>query len=144
MKVLVATKETQGERANDFCYLPEGALVGFTHAHAGEPVDAACGCQRGLGGLTIDRSATTFKVVEREIEKEDYTRQVVAANSDFIGDGASAATFKAEAEELLRIAAHFPTGAIIERRGQVFRMRGPAGLRRVPDCKVRARGREAA
>lgn len=144
MKVLVATKEMQGSRPNDFCFLPEGALVGFCHTHDGEDIDAICGCQRSLGGLAIDRSTTTFKVVEREIEREDYVSHVIEANQEFIGGPVSEDTFRAEANELLRIARHFPTSAIIERRGAAFSMRGPKGLRRVSDYRLKSPSRNTA
>lgn len=137
MKVIVSTKETQGERAGDFCHLPEGALVGFTDTHRGERVDAPCGCQRALGGLRIDRSSTTFKVVEREMSRDEYVREVVRANAEFVGGPVTVEHFEAEADELLRVAAHFPAGGVIEKRKNVFRMRGPAGLRRAADLRLR-------
>lgn len=63
MKVLVATSNTQGDRADDYCWTVEGELV------LAEPVLACdspgCGCDRGFPGLASSRATTTATVVER-------------------------------------------------------------------------------
>lgn len=65
MKYLVATRETQGKRDNDFCFVPEGEPVspmGFECSR--EAVDGPCGCRRSLSGTTTLTATTTFRVVE--------------------------------------------------------------------------------
>ena len=49
MKVLVATRNTQGQRGNDFCFVPEGEIVAFPAAECtGEKIDGSCGCRRSV------------------------------------------------------------------------------------------------
>ena len=53
MKVLVSTHETQGERASDFCWVPDGELVGFAFEcdTDRDDIDGGCGCRRAMSGL---------------------------------------------------------------------------------------------
>lgn len=62
MKLLVATRETQGDRDDDYCYTVEGELVTpivFECDHGDE-----CGCQRGFPGLASSRATTTARVAD--------------------------------------------------------------------------------
>lgn len=62
MKLLVATRETQGDRVDDYCYTVDGELVTpvvFECDHGDE-----CGCQRGFPGLASSRATTTARVAE--------------------------------------------------------------------------------
>jgi len=62
MKVLVATRQTQGSQLGDYSWTVEGELV--------TPVTVECcsahlcGCGRGFAGLGSDRVTTTAVVVE--------------------------------------------------------------------------------
>ena len=51
MKVLVGTKETQGQRSNDFSWAEDGELVMFGSECDREDVDGTCGCRRAMSGL---------------------------------------------------------------------------------------------
>ena len=57
MKMLVATKETQGKRRNDFCWATEGELVRFAFQCDGEAVDGRCGCRRSFCGLDSHKAS---------------------------------------------------------------------------------------
>jgi len=55
VRVLVASKETQGQRANDYCCVPHGELVMFGSGcdrDQGDP-DGPCGCLRGMIGGNV-------------------------------------------------------------------------------------------
>lgn len=63
MKVLVATRETQGENPGDFYWCMDGELVT-------EPLitcsrGCSCGCTRSWTGMETRRSTTTALVIER-------------------------------------------------------------------------------
>jgi hypothetical protein len=53
MLMLVATKQTQGQRRNDFSWTREGELVNITGAcDSDHDPDGHCGCKRAFTGLT--------------------------------------------------------------------------------------------
>lgn len=68
MKYLVSTEETQGQRANDFCFVPEGEQVHTAFACSSGSTDDHCGCRRSLGGVDACRGTTTMKVAEAPID----------------------------------------------------------------------------
>lgn len=128
MKIFVATSETQGTRANDFCFTTEGEIVRLGFECDGETVDGTCGCRRSLCGVRSRKATTTLKVVEMEIDEAELAAEIFVSlreagwvleeNWDF-----SRASAAREARELLRDAASFDVGAIVERRGAVYRCR---------------------
>ena len=130
MKVLVATKETQGFRNNDFGHATPGELVKFAFECDGETVDGKCGCRRSMAGVDSGKATTTVKVVEMNISPDDYAQRII--DSDIAagwgaGTGEEVADFceavKASAMDLLRIAADFKVGMVLEKRGNTFRER---------------------
>ncbi|MBI4473737.1 MAG: hypothetical protein HY646_13805 [Acidobacteria bacterium] len=68
IKGLVSTKLTQGQRANDFSFVPEGELVFAGFKCTGERPDDRCGCARSLCGAISQKATTTFVVAEFERE----------------------------------------------------------------------------
>jgi len=61
--IFVATRQTQGQRDNDFCFVPEGEIVTFpVFTCTGEEADGACGCRRSLCGVHSSTGTTTVKV----------------------------------------------------------------------------------
>ncbi|OGV70911.1 MAG: hypothetical protein A2283_22065 [Lentisphaerae bacterium RIFOXYA12_FULL_48_11] len=62
MKVLVATRRTQGRRDNDFNFCEEGELLIYGSECDAEAVDGHCGCRRALVGMTSGKATTTFLV----------------------------------------------------------------------------------
>ena len=135
MKVLVATRKTQGKRANDFCRAKEGELVKLGPECAGGSVDDACGCTRSFVGFKTGKATTTFKVVESTLTLEEYSERFAAseARESPIMTTNRKALYDA-AGLLLEIASHFPVGAIVERRGGVLQTRSE------PYVKYVARG----
>ena len=127
MKLLVATTETQGQRNNDFCFVPEGEIVHFTLECDGETVDGGCGCRRSMSGLKSHKATTTMKCVDVEITEAELKGLIF----DFYCKGWKMslidATKEAEVEgaELMRMAGYFAVGAIVEKRGRNLQVRTP-------------------
>ena len=73
LKVLEATKETQGQRASDFTGVPEGELVRFHfQCDSDTEPDGGCGCARSMTGMQTLKATTTFKVAEIEMGVDEY------------------------------------------------------------------------
>lgn len=122
MLMLIATKETQGTRKNDFSWTEEGELVRFGSACDGEHhADGPCGCRRALSGLTSHRGTTTVKVAN--IEKEGLVAAYHKSYQDCGFTILTPADAQAEVAELHRIAASFDKGTVLEYRNGTFRAR---------------------
>ncbi len=122
MKVLVSTTETQGQRANDFCYVPEGELVKLTIPCDGETVDGPCGCRRSMTGIDCHLATTTVKVVARDLPEAQY--EALLAKSDRAA-GWLLAGLPTGAGQLLKLAAAYAVGTILEIRGEIVQNRRP-------------------
>ena len=126
MKVLVATKAGQGQRANDFHFARDGELVMLGASHDGEAADAECGCRRSFVGTKTSKSTTTARVVESELEHAAYVELIVRSSVEDDGglDGeGEARKARREAARLLEVAARFQLDAVVERRGDRFYQR---------------------
>lgn len=128
MKVLVSTTETQGWRKNDFCHVPEGELVTWATECDGEAVDGKCGCRRAMIGLESRCATTTFKVVDLPMSEVEYSAQLTASLKaggwDKLFEKNDLRELVAEDQkDLLRMAALFPVGLVIEKRGTKIQVR---------------------
>jgi len=135
VNVLVATKERQGDRHDDYSWAIEGELVYV-------PADACdcpgCGCRRGFAGMASSRATTTALVVERhDLALPDLSN----ALSDCLErQGWLSGEWTTDDEELFRLlfqrllvsASHFPIGSIIERDGHLLRRRAQTEPLEVP------------
>ena len=123
MKALVSTKETQGQRGNDFSWTQEGELVTFGSECDRESVDGRCGCKRAMSGLTTLKATTTVKVTDlpaltQETLAEQIKRHLI---KDWHLEEPIAASIASEdATALGRLASRFETGDVLERRGNKF------------------------
>lgn len=128
MKVLVATRETQGQRSNDFTFCNDGELViidGPCDRDAGNP-DGFCGCARSFSGIDSHRATTTAKVVDIDLSEDDYFYALWTSHEErgwSIDDPEDVADVEDLAAWLLCLADSFPTGAIVERRLYDIRQR---------------------
>lgn len=121
MRILVATSRTQGQRASDYHWAPDGepvALYGFECG--GGSIDDKCGCRRGWSGLGSTRVTTTAEVIESDMSDPDFRSLVMrtlidAGWADDDPDGRAQAD--EVADEALRFAQSFPVGTVVERRG---------------------------
>ena len=132
MKVLTATRETQGRRDNDFCWAVEGELVIFVTGECSAGfVDDDCGCRRALAGAASHRATTTVKVVERpDLDARAYRALVVDSlesqgfvNDELLTDRDVLEWVDDLMDDLIRVAETFPAGTILERRGDFLMAR---------------------
>lgn len=121
MKVLVATRRTQGARDNDFSDTVEGELV-FDAGPCEDVTDPAnwnCACAVGFWGVASGELTTTAMVADLPIGLREYQRAVRDGTREWC------------CKECARIYAHstrmlalkFPVGAVIERYQKPFRVR---------------------
>ena len=123
MKILVATRDTQGARRNDFCHAQDGEVLFHGFECDKERVDGPCGCKRSFSGMTTLKAATTFKVVEAEITRAQFTERLTDAlvkggwfNRPL--DTGDATVLSSITGMMLGIADAFPAGTVLERRGK--------------------------
>lgn len=123
MKLLVSTSEGQGQRSNDFCFVPEGEIVffGIDCDRDRHDVDGTCGCRRALCGIECKKATTTFKVAEVDITeqgvKDLITKHYV---EDWTLDEKDARQGADENFEMIETAVgNHPVGTILERRPRI-------------------------
>jgi hypothetical protein len=122
VKVLVATKTSQGQRANDYCWVPEGEIVLFGSECDREDVDGSCGCRRALCGIESGKATTTMQVAEIDITPVELKRQV---RNSLIRGGWIDLDVRDDNEFLAALwddmvglsIADWPVGTIVEKRG---------------------------
>jgi hypothetical protein len=128
MKILVSTTQTQGQRESDFCFVPEGEMLMFsflcdTDREDPNP-DAGCGCSRSLGGMICQMSTTTFKVADLDITAQQFVHNYLGALQDagfLVGSSKQEiADYQNDANEMLKAAAAFKVGTVIELRKTEF------------------------
>ncbi len=115
MKVLVATKETQGRRANDFCFAGINDLVRMPIECSSGYIDDPCGCHRSWTSTLNNKYTTTCKVIEDAAMTPEKLCAALAG-----GSGAQPEEMRAAAAYLSEVAGRFAVGTIIERRGKEF------------------------
>ncbi|MFJ1767985.1 hypothetical protein ACIOD2_47250 [Amycolatopsis sp. NPDC088138] len=125
LKYLVSTHRTQGERANDSNSLPHTELVdlpGVCHENPDSPI---CGCARSFVGISSRQTSTTAEVVETDMTAAEYIGRFHAGllalgwedNVETRNGVIDAAV------ELLLLAAMWPRGTVVERRGHEIHVR---------------------
>lgn len=123
MKFLVATKQTQGQRDNDFSFLPDGEPVffGFVCSRdAREGPDGGCGCNRCFTGVNTLTGTTTALVVEVD---DAGVSSIANALSDyfmqFLGNkNSSISRAYAMILDVSDMAEPFVLGTVVEKRGE--------------------------
>src|SRR4029078_7077281 len=104
MKVLVATRRSQGDRTGDFSFCVPGELVYLSPICDCDRLfpKHGCGCSRAVAGLSSLRATTTAEVFDLDFTESDYL-EAVASGLDRAGwDPSSAPDF---VEELLGVMA---------------------------------------
>ena len=128
-RVLVATKETQGRRSNDFHWCQEGELVTFPASVCdGEEFDGACGCRRSMTGVHSLKGTTTVQVVYLQggtqlLQSELRSYWSQSGWSRLLDATTIEEMIAADSEEIVRIASAFPVRTILEIRGDQFQVR---------------------
>lgn len=142
IKWLIATKETQGQRPNDFnwCNEREVVFTGFS-CHNGETPDDSCGCGRSFSGLETRKGTTTMQVVALPWDPCDLIKAVLKSHEQagFTMDPSTGEALEREVFRLLEIVAdEFYYGDIVEYRGteglQLRRAYHPTHTYQCPSC----------
>jgi hypothetical protein len=123
MKVLTATRRTQGDHPGDFCWTVDGELVRLAALCDRDgrvpDGDGPCGCGRSFAGLSSDKATTTAEVAERDLTREDLA---AALDDSMHRDGWTgqeddyADVLQGLTDELLDIADSYPVGAVLGHR----------------------------
>lgn len=128
LKVFVATSRTQGHRDNDVTHIHGPELVDLTRTCDQNRADSGYRCANAFTGLSSGKITTTAEIVERDLTLVQYRnivhRSLVAAGFD--DDPELRRRAEISADEMVRIAASWPIGTIVERRGANILLRvGP-------------------
>ncbi len=119
--MFVATKETQGERKSDFCFVACGELLRFATECDGERIDGPCGCRRSLVGIQCHKATTTFVVQEAPISEQEFAEKLSSSYAEAgFGNFLTSDDAREEAMQLMQLASSFPTGCVVEKRGNKF------------------------
>ena len=120
----MATSDGQGGRNSDFAWTVEGELVriGSQCDIDRDDIDGGCGCLRAMVGLASSKSTTTFRVAELDLSQPDY-EELVYESMVRDGWGIPPRLAAGAADELLGLAAEFPVGVPLGRRGDVIQIR---------------------
>lgn len=115
MKLLVSTRETQGQRCNDFCMAPEGEIVTYG-INDSEMV-----------GVSSLEGTTTFKVIEKDMTIEDlasiFVEHLIKAEWKDAPSKDLLRIAESDAYAILRVSDKFPEGSVLERRNHKFSAR---------------------
>jgi hypothetical protein len=127
LKVLVATKQTQGQRKNDFCHVPEEELVrfGFACDRDADDPNGSCGCNRSLIGFDCQKATTTFRIMSIAMTKERYIAEYLLSLGkvwDTLGSNLIADLID-DTNRLLKVADYHREGAVLEYRAGEFALR---------------------
>ena len=124
MRIFVSTRETQGEKPGDFCFVPDGEILVF-------PFKTNNQCKEiniSLVGIETKSSTTTFLVKESDISKKEFIQKIA---SFFIKAGATIYQKEANewgiiyAEKVITFAEKFPVGSVVGKKSQwTFYQRG--------------------
>ena len=111
----------QGTREGDECTIPEGEIVIYR-----ERLNSAGDVHATLDSIAMDGVSgeghtTTFKVVDKDISRDDYFNLYATAFAKLGGFGEDevqdlASFWREDAERQLEAAARFPEGVVLERR----------------------------
>lgn len=127
LPVLMATYRTQGQRPTDFAFVGDGELVTLAsvcNRDRGNP-DGGCGCGRAFAGLRSHKATTTAVVVTMGMTRAKYLQRMrdSALDAGFLRPGEDPSDVDDQADKLLGIAAGWPIGTIVERRGDFLQVR---------------------
>lgn len=130
IKTLVSTKETQGQRDNDFCFTYDGELLYFGTVcdEDMDNPDGSCGCSRSMVGFDTLKSTTTMRVENVDMTEEEYLRKYLDTlkKGGWIRGEISEADmedYTKEIERILDIARDFEVGSVLEFRADHFNKR---------------------
>lgn len=101
-------------RASDYFRCIEGEVVHLGHVCAPDrDPERICSCGHGFAGLSSHRVCTTAEVRELDFTRADL---VEALRSSLACSGRDSGATEEEADRLIRLAAGWPVGIVLERR----------------------------
>ena len=126
MKVLVATRITQGDHDGDYSWTVDGELV----TPASPPCsNAECGCLRGFAGLGSSRATTTAMVVDLP-HVDDYVLTNAVLDSltrggwlNIVGLGGQLEMIDDHVDTIMTVASRYPVGTIVSKDGTTISVR---------------------
>ena len=127
MKVLVATRATQGARRGDYDHCVSGELVWMLQPcpESLRNPGGLCGCGRSFSGMSSHRSTTTALI--RDVPGLTRGAYEAALRASFDAQGwcpcCCARPVPDVVEELIAVAADWPAGAVLGRRLHVLSIR---------------------
>lgn len=125
-RYIVATKKTQGMRANDFCFADEGNIAVFGSSCDGGRVDDNCGCLRSMVTPSNAKATTTVEVVTLSYNQlQQATKELIDHYKDgWHMDSSSAASLaKKDLTYNQDLASRFNLGSILEIRSDKIQSR---------------------
>ena len=132
MKIVVATKQTQGKRDNDFSFVREGEIVYPSWTCTSGSADDHCGCRRCLTGVKHGKGTTTVKVVESPLSRAQYEHAImlgikgISQGHKTPPEESMLADAMAIVDEFTRAVARRKVGDVLEYRDGKFGLREPA------------------
>lgn len=112
IKMLISTMDSQGARADDFCYAPEGEPVWFPLSQC---ENDQCGCHRSMTGFFSRHKTTTFKIELVDLKTAIASVAAMATNIFRLGFEEMATDYARSAlEEIHQIGRRFNEGDILE------------------------------
>jgi hypothetical protein len=134
MHVMVVTRRTQGQSETDYMWAVPGelAFLPVVECDWGTPASFRRGARYFLG-LESGGATTTAQVVDMDVASHDVVTYVEEklATAGWTTSARSREALRM-VTEMLSIAACFPAGAVIEKRGRDIRQRASAELPEPP------------
>lgn len=114
MRVLIATRQRQGQRPDDYFRAVDGELVRLPT----EPcVDDLCRCGNAVIGVASSEATTTFTAADRTIDPDTYAQVIrESLTRDGAIEGFDEPTLAAYTRRHLEIADEAPDGAVMRVR----------------------------
>jgi hypothetical protein len=121
LKVITATKQTQGQRSNDYTWCVDGEIVippVVVCRRDRDNPDGGCGCGRAWAGANSHRSTTTAVVRDVPISIPEYVEAIRSSleHGGWWPEVVDINGVVAMATELLILAQSYPVGTVLERR----------------------------
>ena len=116
MRVLVATRQGQGNLQDDFFHCIEGELVRMPDFACADP---NCGCDRSVAGMASSKASTTFMSVDRsDLDRDAYRRLFLDAleRDGWIERGERSSDLDAWIQWHIELAEEAPPGVVLRAR----------------------------
>lgn len=116
MKVLAATRRTQGAQADDFDHTIDGELVYINTVCEEACLDLDdCGCRRAFIGMVSAKATTTAEVRELDVSLDDFRAMLLDSLESAGWRGVSPERLTTMTYNLTATIGHLPAGAVVGR-----------------------------